>query len=479
MAAHASHAGAAHRDAAPAREVIARSPADVLRLVVATALLAALMLVRWLFGDTLVGFASDLLRGLDAVPHWILRVLAIGIRVVTVVTLVLGLVLTTLHSGRRMLVTVGLGVLLGIVAVVLLDDAPHVIDAPRAAELAPGLGPATSATFPTAAGIGAVVAALTAGAPWLSRRWRRWGWVAVAGLALTRFAVSPLSFDSAQAVLLGWVAGAAVLVVLGAPTRRPTPASIADGLAASGLALQRLEPASVDARGSTPYFGTGPDGTRYFVKALGDDQRSADLLFRLYRWVQRHDLGDGRPFDSLRRAVEHEALLALAARDRGIPTPHLRALATADPNAFVLAYEAIEGHSLDGVPPEQITDEVLAAIWAQLGRLRAVGMAHRDLRLANLFLAADGEVWLIDFGFSELAASDLLLATDVAELVASSAAVVGAERATRHARASVDAVMLGAVLERLHPWALSGASRRALHQQPGLLDDLRARLAAP
>ena len=39
-------------------------------------------------------------------------------------------------------------------------------------------------------------------------------------------------------------------------------------------------------------------------------------------------------------------------------------------------------------------------------------------------------MWLIDFGFSEVAASDLLIATDVAELVASSSVVVGAERAT-------------------------------------------------
>jgi hypothetical protein len=40
----------------------------------------------------------------------------------------------------------------------------------------------------------------------------------------------------------------------------------------------------------------------------------------------------------------------------------------------------------------------------------------------------------------------------------------------------VDADTLAAARERLHPWALSGASRTALKQQPGLLDELRARL---
>ena len=45
------------------------------------------------------------------------------------------------------------------------------------------------------------------------------------------------------------------------------------------------------------------------------------------------------------------------------------------------------------------------------------------------------QVWLIDFGFSEVAASDLLLATDVAELLASSSLCVGPERAVAHAAA--------------------------------------------
>ena len=136
------------------------------------------------------------------------------------------------------------------------------------------------------------------------------------------------------------------------------------------------------------------------------------LLFRVYRWANRRDLGDERPFSSLRRGVEHEALVALAARDLGVRTPRLVAFATAEPNAFVLAYEAIEGRSLDRLEPDEVTDAVLVAIWEQVGRLREHRIAHRDLRLANVFLASDGAVWLIDFGFSELAASSLLLTTD-------------------------------------------------------------------
>jgi len=296
----------------------------------------------------------------------------------------------------------------------------------------------------------------------------------VIGLVITHFLATPASFDSVQALLVGWVAGAAALVLLGAPSRRPTTATVTGGLAAVGVPLGSLDQASVDARGSTPYFGATVDGQKLFVKALGIDQRSADLLFRAYRWIDRRDRGDERPFSSLRRAVEHEALVALAARNLGIRTPELVAFATAEPNAFVLAYEAIEGRSLDRLDPDEVTDEVLAAIWALVGDMRSHRIAHRDLRLANVFLAADGTVWMIDFGFSELAASPVLVATDVAELLASSTLQVGPTRAVAVARSAVGGVALGEALDRLHPWALSGATRTGMKGRPGLLDELRA-----
>jgi undecaprenyl-diphosphatase len=149
------------------------------------------------------------------------------------------------------------------------------------------------------------------------------------------------------------------------------------------------------------------------------------------------------------------------------------AFATADPNAFVLAYEAIAGRSLDRLQPDEVTDAVLAAIWGQVCRLREHRIAHRDLRLANVFLASDGTVWLIDFGFSELAASSLLLTTDVAELLASSTLQVGPARAVAVAREAVGPAVLGDAMERLHPWAFSGATRTGLKERHGLLDDLR------
>ncbi len=455
---------------------VQRSPSDILRLIVAFVVLVVLGIVQWLFGDTLVHFGEELLTGLNALPSWILTTIVVGTRVLAAVVLVGGLVVVARDGGWRLLVTIAAAAIVanGLASVLeLFDPEPGA----QILDIHDGLGLLTNG-FPTAFGIAAITAALTAAAPWLSRGARRIGWVLVLAMALVHFMAEEVSFDSLRAVLCGWLAGALVLVVFGGPSRRPTGQAIADGLAAVGKPLAELTQASLDARGSTPYFGKGTDGQALFVKALGDDQRSADLMFRLYRMAGRRELGDERPFSSLRRAVEHEAMVALAARDAGIRTPRLAAFACADPNGFVLAYEAVEGKSLDRVDEAEVTDEVIGAVWDQVVMMRERRIAHRDMRLANIFLAADGNVWMIDFGFSELAASDLLLANDVAEFIASSSLKVGPERAVSTANAALGPAGVATALDRLKPWALSGATRTGLKQNPALLDDLRARITA-
>lgn len=461
----------------PGAAVAARSPSDVLRLVVASVLLLVLLLVEWLFGETLTQFTTDLLRGLSAVPPWLLDGIVSVTRVATLLFLVGGLVLGVLRGRWRLLLLAGVAIGLAVLLVVLLGPLDPTAG-PKVVDLE-GLVPSQ---FPTAAGLAAAASFATAAAPWLTRRWRRIAWVLVIGMAVSRFLVSPIAFDSIRGLLIGWWAGAAVLVLLGAPSRRPTAAAIIRGLGVAGVEMASLERAGVDARGSTPYFGVTADGRRLFVKALGADERSADLLFRMYRALLPHNLGDERPFESLRRTVEHEALLALMANDLGVKTPTFVVLAHAEPNAFVLAYEAIEGKSLDGVDVADLDDELLRAVWSQVAFLHRHRIAHRDLRLANVFRGGDGTIWLIDFGFSEAAASDLLLHTDRAELVSSTATRVGPERAVAAAVAVVGADGLAGIDDRLRPWALSGATRTALKADRALLPALKnelARVGAP
>ena len=359
-----------------------------MRLVVALALLVVTIIVGIFFGDSVVTFAAKLLAGLAALPSWMVAGVAVLAQVAAVALAALGIWTVVRRRSWRLLVSVVAAAAIGALVTTALV---HLVGAHarRVTDFTPvlalGRGSAWSATT-----LGGLVAAVSAACPWVARRWRRLAWSTLVGLAVGSFVTNPVSFNTLLAVLAGWTVGTAVLVVAGSPSLRPTPEAIADGLRAVGVDLTQLDPASVDARGSTPYFGRTRSNTRLFVKALGRDERSADLLFRLYRRLQPRDLGDEKPFSTLRRTVEHEALVSLTARDLGVRTPRLVAFATAAPAGYVLAYEAVDGRSLDRVAAADLTDAVLDEVWQQLITLRAHRVAHRDLRLANMFLADDG-----------------------------------------------------------------------------------------
>jgi glycosyltransferase 2 family protein len=141
---------------------------------------------------------------------------------------------------------------------------------------------------------------------------------------------------------------------------------------------------------------------------------------------------------------------------------------------MLLAYDLIAGRSLDRVDDADVSDDLLRRLWEQVALLRRHRIAHRDLRRANVFVDGDGEPWIIDFGFSEVAASKGLLDADVAQLLAAFTLKVGPERAVDSAVAVLGAEAVGGSLGRLQPNALSGATRTALKERKGLLKELQA-----
>jgi glycosyltransferase 2 family protein len=451
---------------APAPQL--RSPVDALRLVMAAAAFLGCLALAVGAENTMVGIEADLLQLVDRVPS---ELAAFLVGLVQLVALATPPVVVAVTLALRRFRLAALLVVVPLAAALLERLVAARLGRLRPPLLEQALAEASwvaRAAFPSTAWICGAAAAATVASPWLPRGWRRAAWWLVGVFAVTRMVTGhEVPLDVVAAIALGAVAGSAALLVTGRPSLRPNRRQLVEALGRSGLEVASLEHAGVDARGSTPYFAKLGDGRRLFVKALGQDERDADLLFRAWRRLRLQNIGDEVPYSTLRRAVEHEALVSLKATDSGVRTPHLVTVASAGELAMVLAYDAVDGHSLDEVDAGELDDEVLRGVWRQVARLQRERIAHRDLRLANVFLDAEGSPWLIDFGFAELAATDAMLDEDAAELLCSTYTKVGAERAVAAAVEVIGPGPVTTALRYVQPAALSTATRKAVDALPG------------
>jgi undecaprenyl-diphosphatase len=258
--------------------------------------------------------------------------------------------------------------------------------------------------------------------------------------------------------------------------RRMGPGEIAAALSSAGLHVGPVSPAGVPAKGSRPFVTVAGDGRRLFVKALGAGHRHADLLYRAYRAVRLKQVGDARPAGSLRQAAEHQALVMILAERAGVPVPALHTVLT-PPGAALLVMDLVEGSSLDVLPADQITDDLLRRLWAAVRTLHRARLAHRSLRAANIMVDRCGRPWIVDFSFAERSASQRQQDLDVAELLASLAVLVGAGRAVASAAAVIGTARLTPAVPLMQPLALSAATRRAVAGHQGLLAQLRSAAA--
>ncbi len=320
----------------------------------------------------------------------------------------------------------------------------------------------------------AVAAALaTAAGPHLGRRGRRAAWAMVGAVAVARVYVGAhLPVDALGGAALGWMVGAGFHLLWGAPEGALSLAAVRSALEDAGLQPVEVTPAVADARGSTPFLVKTATGDDLFVKAVGRAQRDADLLFKGWRYLALRHVEDESPFATPKQQIEHEAYLSLLAARAGVSVPAVLTATTAEGGAALLVETRLQGRGLDVAGADMVDDEFLRLLWAEVAKLRAARLAHRDLRLANV-VDVDGQPWIIDFGFAEAAASQRRLAQDVAELLASVSCVVGAERAVTTAAGVLGSEAVGMSAPLLQPLALSAATRHALRAHPGLLTELR------
>jgi undecaprenyl-diphosphatase len=453
-----------------------RHPGDVVRVAVGLVLVAACSVVASV--ESVSGVETGLFHAINSLPSWLYGPLWLVMQLGSMSAIFVVAALAALFRRFRLALELLAAGLLAYYAAVGLKD---LVDRARPAALVSGVmvrgHPASGLGFPS--GHAAVSFALTATAvPFLARRWRRVIWLFPLTVGFARvFAGAHFPLDVAGGFALGFLVGALVHLVAGAPSGRVTADQVQEALVRAGIDVVAVRPAKVDARGSTPFLAETGDGVTVFVKAVEADQRDADLLFKTWRSFAYRDLGDEKPFRSAKHQIEVEALLDLLAARAGVRTPDVVALSELDDGTTLLAHQGLRASGLDAVNADRLTDAVLGDLWAQVAGLHRARLAHRDLRLANVMIDEDDRAWVVDFGFAQASAADRALYRDTAELMASQSTRVSPTQAVAAALAGVGRDEVAEALAYLSPAGLAGATRTALLALPGRLDELR-RVAA-
>ncbi len=449
-----------------------RPPGLYVRLLLCVLAYAGVALLAGFGTNTVGGAESDLAEGFAEVPDRVTQAL-VGLAQVLASLVPAGLI-TVLVVRRRWLRTV-VALLVGQIGIVTYDwvDA-GLSERPGQLfldELLPRADAFGSASFPNAAWVaGAVALALTAG-PELPRAWRRTALWSLGLVAALRIASGTgLALDLMLAWVHGWAISVIVGLIIGVPSRLPSPQELTEALAENGLDVTNLRLASADARPGR-LVADGEDGP-VFCKVRSIDERDADRLYRWYRQIRFQGLGEERVAGDLRGLVEHEALASWAAERAGVRTPATLAMAAVGEDAVVLVRRAIDAVPLDRVG-DDVAEAALPDLWRQVAQLRRHRIAHRLLRPANVLVDADGAPWISDFSRAVVGADTRALDLDVVELLVSLSLQHDAEVVVRAAVAEMGTATVARVLRLLQPAALTGTTRAELRRSRTTLDTLR------
>jgi uncharacterized protein (TIRG00374 family) len=451
--------------AAPSDQARTRRATDVVVLVPALIGLATVIAV---YPPSSLELA--LVRFLGAIPNWLDPVWAFFADLVWLWALMLGAIALV---GRRyfvvgqaiaaLVVGVGIGVVSARIAV---GSWPDVSDA--------FFGTSRAPEFPDVR-VAASVAVIATVSPHLIRPLRTFGhWVLVLGVVGAAIAGTGTPGGVLAAVLIGVVAAATVNLLLGTSAGRPGLDAVAAALTQLGIQASELEPEERQPAGVLRVRAVDSEGRALLVKVYGRDAADNQVIARLWRRVWYRSQGAAIGSSRL-HAAEHEAFVALLARNAGIATRDVvTAAATIDDDAvLVLRGDAVPLATLGS---EALDDALLREAWKALARLDATKIAHLEIDPQTIVLA-EGRVGFADFGGATVAPDAHQLATDRAQLLMTTACLVGTERALATAVSALGQDRVASLLPYLQSAASSPSLRRALKEADVDVDDLRKEAA--
>jgi uncharacterized membrane protein YbhN (UPF0104 family) len=468
-----SKAGGAVEVSEPALRRRVRRPSDLFRLVLVLVGLVGVVAL----GDVAVGTASgleqDLIGAGSGVPHVLLQLLDVVTRAgVVVVPVVAGVDLVARGRSWQMLDAAAAAAAAVTISwlsrmLIVSGHLGGVVDALTKVVHGGGRTPALDVLLV------ASVAFLTVADVVGRRLLHPMGLLFVGSATLTGFLSGGVTgLALLCSLLLGWAVGLAVRYGHGAASTRPDGAAVADALTSCGVALTRLELVS-EPGGTRRYVGTS-GGDQIDVVVLDRDTYGSTTARRAMRRLRLRGSSSRSPSLTVRAAVEHQSLMALTLAKLGVLAPEPLAACQVGPAAALIAFRRPAAVALSSGHDAELSAERLQNLWRLLSTLQTAKIAHRGLEAANVLLAADDQVGLAIPGGGDIAAADLALRLDTAQLLTTVALRTSPEAAVGSATLVLGPQALVRALALLQPVALGRSTRQELRQHKHLLHDLRA-----
>jgi uncharacterized protein (TIRG00374 family) len=323
--------------------------------------------------------------------------------------------------------------------------------------------------------IAMLAAVLTVSGPWLPARWRHWWWALLLAFVPIHLVISAIvPARSLVGLAVGWFVGALVVLAVGTPALEVPLEDAVRAMAKRGFVVSRLTVVRPAGPGALVLStGAGDPDSTASIELYGPHQRSGGALRELWRKLRLRDAETAPLQTSMRRAVEHRALMAIAISDAGVANTSTIAFAALDRGWTLYAHKPIRGVPLD----ECANTTPVAKVWESLRTLHGYQISHGDLR-GNEITVDDGQVLFGGFGTAEYGATDAQLQSDIVALLVTTAAVYDAKSTVG---AAIEAFGKDAILtasRKLTKSAVPKRLRKSVADSNEVLSSLRTEVKA-
>ena len=280
--------------------------------------------------------------------------------------------------------------------------------------------------------IAMLAAVLTVSGPWLPARWRRWWWALLLAFVPIHLVISAVvPARSLFGLAVGWFVGALVVLVVGTPGLDVPLEGAVRAMARRGCVVTELKVVRPSGAGPLILHAVCEEQqTTAVMDMYGPHQRGGGVLLQVWRKVRFRDRETAPLHASMRRAVEHRALMAIAIGQLKLANISTIAVAALERSWTLYAHTPARG-----TPLGDCTAAIpVSRVWESLRELHDCQISHGDLRPSEI--TVEDTVLFGGFDSAEYGATDAQLRSDIAQLLVTTTHLYDAPSAVR---AAIDA----------------------------------------